>query len=97
MTATAPAAEALERAIVDQLRRRAANASICPSDVARALAPEEAAWRALMPAVRDAARVLANTRRITITRRGVEIGPAVLEGGPIRLRRGPRFDDAAAL
>jgi hypothetical protein len=96
VTAPAPSAEALERAIVGLLRRRAASASICPSDVARALAPQEAAWRALMPAVRHAARVLANTQRITITRRGAAVDPALLEGGPIRLRRGPRFDDDKA-
>lgn len=92
MKVAARSAEALEHAIVDHLRRRAASASICPSDVARALAPQEAAWRALMPAVRDAARALADTGRITITRRGETIDPADLEGGPIRLARGPRFD-----
>jgi hypothetical protein len=97
VTTTAPSAEALEHAIADLLRRRAASASICPSDVARALAPQEAAWRALMPAVRDAARVLAETRRIIITRRGAMVDPARLEGGPIRLQRGPRFDDDPAL
>jgi hypothetical protein len=96
VTTPAPSAEALEHAIADQLRRRAASASICPSDVARALAPQEAAWRALMPAVRNAARVLANTGRITITRRGAVIDAGFLEGGPIRLQRGPRFDDDSA-
>lgn len=96
MTTAAPSAEALERAIVDLLRRRAASASICPSDVARALVPQEAAWRALMPAVRDAARVLADSGHITITRRGAVIDAGFLAGGPIRLQRGPRFDADSA-
>ncbi|MBB6244443.1 hypothetical protein HDE79_003925 [Rhodanobacter sp. MP1X3] len=41
--------------IIDLLSMRGPKASICPSDIARALADGEMAWRALMPAVREAA------------------------------------------
>ncbi|RZL56022.1 MAG: DUF3253 domain-containing protein [Variovorax sp.] len=68
------------------LGTRAASTSICPSEVARALADDEAAWRALMPAVRRVAAAMAAAGRLRVTRGDVEVD-AMSAGGPIRLRR----------
>lgn len=68
------------------LDRRAPDATICPSDVARALVDGEAAWRALMPDVRRIAATLAAQGLLRVTRRG-EVVIATSPGGPIRLGR----------
>lgn len=75
--------------IVELLRQRAPGGSICPSDVARALADDEPAWRALMQTVRDTAAALARADCIVITRGNDQVDPADVNHGPIRLRRGP--------
>lgn len=49
----------IERAIRTLLRERAAGKSICPSEVARALAPDD--WRPLMPRLREVAARLASS------------------------------------
>ncbi len=79
-------------AIIDLLGRRAPTASVCPSEVARLLQPDDpAAWRAWMPDVRKAAGVLAHEGRVAITRKGERLDPDRLGKGPIRLRRGSAF------
>lgn len=78
-------------AIIDLLGQRAASASICPSEVARALSPDPAGWRPLMQPVRDAAAALARAARIIITRKDEQLDPDALGSGPIRLRRGAGF------
>ena len=78
--------------IVRQLSRRAADSSICPSEVARALQSDEAAWRALMPQVRDVAAALRDACRLRITRGGVDVPTEAVHRGAIRLARGPDFD-----
>lgn len=77
--------------LIDLLRQRAPDASICLSDVARALASDESSWRALMPSVRDTAAALARSGCIVITQGTDRVDPADVDRGPIRLRRGPRF------
>jgi Protein of unknown function (DUF3253) len=77
--------------IVRQLSRRAADSSICPSEVARALQSDEAAWRALMPQVREVAAALRDDGRLLITRGGIEVPEHELHHGAIRLKRGPDF------
>lgn len=73
------------------LAARAPGRSICPSEVARAVAPhDESAWRALMPRVRAAAVELARAGELRITRHGVTLSPDRLGGGPIRLQSGHR-------
>ena len=68
----------------------AARASLCPSDVARALVEHEAGRRALMPAVREVAMRLAHHGAVSITRSGRTLAPDSIEGGPIRIiQRGP--------
>ena len=68
---------------------RADGATICPSEVARALTSEGDAWRPAMPAVRRVAACLAHDGRIVVTRRGTVVD-AESPGGPIRLGRPPR-------
>jgi hypothetical protein len=87
--------DAIAAEIVRQLAKRAATSSICPSEVARALAREEGAWRALMTPVREVAAYLCDAGRLRITRGGRDIEPATLHTGAIRLARGPNFDDRA--
>lgn len=78
----------LERLVVSLLGHRASDATMCPSEVARAAEPED--WRALMPAVRAAAAALAAAEIIEVTQRGVVVSPAAARG-PVRLRRGPSW------
>jgi hypothetical protein len=73
----------LAAAIMALLARRRPGATICPSEVARAEAPEN--WRPLMPHVRAAAAKLAAAGRIEVTQRGVVVDPHTAHG-PIRLR-----------
>lgn len=73
-------------AIWTLLDARPASASICPSDVARMLTSDEAAWRALMPEVRRVAAGLAADGLLRTTR-GTSTVDAQSAGGPIRLRR----------
>ena len=79
--------------IYELLRQRAPDASICPSDVARALGHDEAGWRALMQPIRDEAAALARSHRIVITQGPATIDPADVDRGAIRLRRGPAFPE----
>ncbi len=78
----------LEQAILDLLAGRAATATICPSEVARAEAGDDDsdAWRALMEPVRRAARRLVDRGEVEITQRGSVIDPSTAKG-PIRIRR----------
>ena len=75
---------ALESAIIELLSRRAAGKTICPSEAARLLDPEN--WEELMEQARGAARRLAAQGEIVITQRGKVIEPSATKG-PIRLRR----------
>ena len=74
----------LQATILSLLAARRDGASICPSDVARAVGDEE--WRSLMPDVREAAAGLADAGRLVVTQ-----GPDVVDirsaRGPVRLRR----------
>lgn len=71
--------------ILTLLAARAPSASICPSDVARALSSEERVWRAQMPAIRRVAAQLAAEGRVKVTRGSEEVD-ALSKGGPIRIR-----------
>lgn len=77
----------LEQMIIDALAARAAGATICPSEIARAAAdsPDEAVWRELMEPVRRAARRLVAAGRLEITQGGRVIDPSTARGA-IRLR-----------
>ncbi len=74
------------RAIERLVDARAAHATVCPSEVARAIAGDDGPWRALMPSVREAAAVLVRQGRLSVTRRGEEVD-GLDPGGPVRLGR----------
>lgn len=76
-------ASEIEATIARLLDTRASGATICPSEVARALAPD--AWRPLMSHVRDVARALARDGRLELRQRGRRIDPGAEPRGPIRL------------
>jgi hypothetical protein len=69
--------------ILSLLAQRAAGATICPSEVARAMDED---WRPLMPAVREAAAGLVASGDIEVTQGG-EVVALESARGPIRLRR----------
>jgi hypothetical protein len=77
----------IEAEILRLTEARAAPASICPSEVARAVAPGEGElWRQKLSAVRRAAIRLAEAGEIDILRKGRPVDPAKVKG-VIRLRR----------
>ena len=72
----------IEDEILRQTAARGPGGSICPSEVARALAPD---GRPLLGEVRRTALRLAQAGRIEILRKGKPIDPAELKG-VVRLR-----------
>lgn len=74
---------ALEAAILDLLARRAGDATICPSEAARAVATD---WQPLMERARAAARRLVAAGAVEITQGGRVVEPSTAKG-PIRVRR----------
>ena len=77
--------ERVQAEILRLLARRNPESTICPSEVARAVAPDH--WRTLMPVVRKAACALTLAGTIEITQRGQAIVPDGTWRGAIRLRR----------
>ncbi|WP_244930025.1 DUF3253 domain-containing protein [Nocardioides sp. W7] len=77
-------ADPLEQTILDLLDQRAPGATICPSDAARAAAPDD--WRPLMQPVRDAAARLATAGLVEVTQGGAVVDVATARG-PVRIRR----------
>jgi len=78
--------DAIAAEILRQTAARGADKSICPSEVARALAPEDDAWRRLMGAVRATAIRLAREGQVEVLRKGKPVDPAAEIRGVIRLR-----------
>jgi hypothetical protein len=74
----------LEQRIAQLVDSRPRSATICPSEVARAVAPET--WRDEMEPVRRAARRMVARGELEITQRGSVVDPSTAKG-PIRLRR----------
>lgn len=72
------------------LRARAVHATICPSEVARALEP--ARWRPLMPRVRDVAAALAAAGEVELRQRGQVVAPFGEIRGPLRIALADRVD-----
>jgi len=73
----------IEKAIFELLDARAPGKTICPSEVARALAPDD--WRPLMPQVRAVALALAGKDALDILQKGQPIAHDSPIHGPIRL------------
>ena len=76
---------AIEQTILELLARRTVDATICPSEAARALWPAPA-WRERMDEVRAVAFALADAGELEITQHG-EVVDGRSARGPIRLRR----------
>ena len=73
----------IEAGILALTAARGPQASICPSEVARALKPD--GWQSLMTSVRRAAIRLAGAGAIDILRKGKPVPPGEVRG-VIRLR-----------
>ena len=73
----------LEAAILDLLAARAAGKTICPSEAARRVSPDD--WQSLMEPARQAARRLVAAGKIEICQNGRVVDPSTARG-PIRLR-----------
>ena len=71
--------------ILRQTAERGTEKSICPSEVARALAGDDE-WRPLMGPVRQAAIALSREGEVEILRKGKPVPPEEVRG-VIRLRR----------
>lgn len=78
-----PVDSQLEWTILELLGNRARGATICPSEAARAIAPE--GWRELMERTRNAARRLAAAGHLDVCQKGLPVDPSTARG-PIRLR-----------
>ena len=74
----------LQQAILDLLAQRRAGATICPSDAARAVEPDD--WRPLMDAARGAAQRLVDAGEVEVTQGG-EVVDLARASGPVRIRR----------
>ncbi len=79
-----PTDRALEQAVLDLLSRRAHDASICPSEAARAVGGDD--WRPLMEPARAAARRLVASGQVQMTQGGSVVDPSTAKG-PVRVRR----------
>ena len=86
---TCPDDAQIESALLALVQQRGAQASACPSEVARAVAPTD--WRVLMPQVRKVASQLAHRGKIEIAQGGRAASASGPWVGPIRLRL-PRKD-----
>lgn len=71
----------IANAILVSIHARGADKTVCPSEVARALAED---WRSLMPDVRRVAQGLVDQGQIAITQKGRSVN-ALQARGPIRL------------
>ncbi|MGY1801719.1 DUF3253 domain-containing protein [Blastococcus sp. SYSU D00922] len=74
----------LERSIGELLDQRRPDASICPSEAARAVDPD--GWRELMPEARAAAGRLAAAGEVEVTQAGAVVDAGTARG-PVRVRR----------
>lgn len=85
---TTDLSQSIETLILELLKARSIGASVCPSEVARALHPEQ--WRTSMNEVRAVAARMALKGKLRITQSDTQLDPErVLQGlvrGPIRLR-----------
>jgi hypothetical protein len=86
-----PAADRARTLTVALLDARAANATICPSEVARALVADDApdSWRDMMPDVHTAVDALVTEGRVRLSWKGK---PLAARDGPYRIGRAHRAD-----
>lgn len=90
MSRPVPTREAIAAAILDAVASRGAARTLCPSEVAKALAGgPEADWRPLLPSVRATAITLAREGRIGVYRKGKPVPDPTGVKGVIRLGVAP--------
>ena len=77
------AERAIEQAIMTLLAARGRDKTICPSEAARQVSPND--WRAVMDTTRAVAARLASEGRIEVTQQGQPIDVSSAHG-PVRLR-----------
>ena len=75
-----PSDSQIETALLALITQRGHHASACPSEVARALSPDD--WRTLMPRVRQVAGQLALRGLLDISQGGQSVPAATLPNGP---------------
>lgn len=83
MASTTVTDQQIRDAIAALLKSRQPPATICPSQAARALAPDD--WRTLMPQVRAEAITMAKAGVLDIRQGGATVSPEEPLRGPIRL------------
>jgi hypothetical protein len=76
--------DAARDAVIALVAGRAPEATVCPSEVARALATTADAWRDAMPAVHAAVDRLVAKGVVGLSWKGV---PLAVRAGPYRIRR----------
>jgi hypothetical protein len=81
----------LKSEILRSLQRRDWAVSICPQQIARSLTGDKT-WRTLLPRIRCLLAQLVREQRVVVTRGTEVLGAQDLEGGSIRIRRGPQFE-----
>jgi hypothetical protein len=84
--------ERIATTIVSLLRARARGSTICPSEVARAMAPLD--WRPLMPRVRQVAATMAVAGEVELRQRGRVVSPFDETRGPLRIALAPHAEPA---
>ncbi|MFN5350472.1 MAG: DUF3253 domain-containing protein [Polaromonas sp.] len=75
-----PSDPQIEAALLALIAQRGHQASACPSEVARALSPDD--WRTLMPRVRQMAGQLALRGLLDISQGGQSVPASSLPNGP---------------
>ncbi|RZM76081.1 DUF3253 domain-containing protein [Leptolyngbya iicbica] len=73
----------IQDCLMQLVRDRGPEKTICPSEVARALSADD--WRSLMPQVRTVGMALAQAGAIAVTQKGQVVDPQTAKG-PIRYR-----------
>ncbi|WP_298589127.1 DUF3253 domain-containing protein [uncultured Kocuria sp.] len=80
---TTPSPAEMRSVLLDLVQRRGPEKTVCPSEAARALAPD--GWRDLMEDVRQEAYRLADEGLVDITQQGRTVDGRTARG-PIRVR-----------
>ena len=70
------------QSIMTMATRRGPDKSVCPSEIARSLFPED--WRGHMQEIRDLARELHRDGKVLVTQQGIPVDPDHIKG-PVRI------------
>ena len=70
--------QSIKQCILQLAELRGQEKSLCPSEVARIVSPDD--WRELMPKVRDVAYALVNQGVVKITQKGKDVSRQSVKG-----------------